>query len=227
MGPPVQVKNEEALQLIVEQDMENKSGSRRTQEQRESDLVFIASMRIQRKSHSTIRAELAKIRPYTISAATVINDIREIEDRWANTFMQGQTLTMFKVKELVKLEKYEEELWDAWQHSKTIGQITRKQLDKDGQPEKRGSVALTKRDGDPKFMELLLKVSERKSKILGLDAPLKLDTSDEKRMQDAENLDQFRAAFMECARAKVMAELQDKSPVVDVVATPIEESVKK
>ena len=177
---------------------------RRTKSERESDLSFVADCVKNGDKRVVIHEKLSAMRSYAVSAAMVDQDCSEVESRWVGTFIKGQTLANLKSRELARLEMLEEEAWKAWQRSKTPGQVEKFGV-LDSVPSKEKSVTAVKRDGDPKFLELLLKYSEHRAKLLGLFAPIKIDADAESALKTTEELDDFRNAYIEVLKAQEKA----------------------
>lgn len=91
----------------------------------------------------------------------------------------------YVTQELRKLDKMEVELWEAWERSKT-GKLReknrhnakpRKVLEDGDNPEYYGYEETTTETsaGNPRFLDLLLNVQQRRAKMLGFDAPIKVE----------------------------------------------------
>ena len=186
---------------------------KRTPTERESDLAFIAKCAQAGEKKVAIFEKLVAIRPYNLTLKQVETDYREIEDRWVNTFIKGQTLANLKSRELARVEALEEEAWSAWNRSKTHGQVEKFDV-LSGTPSKDKSVTAIKRDGDPKFLELMLKYSEHRCKILGLFAPIKIDADVETNLKSQDELDGFRKAYAETllSQQRALPKLKNITP---------------
>ena len=184
----------------------------RSKAERESDLAFICEHAHKGESKSAIHIKLQENRSYQISKAAFNKDYAEIESRWVNTFIKGQTLANLKSREIARLEFLEEEAFAAWTRSKTHGQIEKFDVES-GTPSKGKSVTAIKRDGDPKFLELMLKFAEHRAKLLGLFAPIKIDADVESNLKSQDELDGFRRAYAETllSQQKAMPKLNLKN----------------
>ena len=155
---------------------------RRTPQQMEHDRSFIAKYYLRGYSYRDIakfiNEELTKLEAgYALTEASVYNDIKIIQIEWKRE--RFETIEEYMQMELRKLDKIETELWEAWEASKRGkrrikirgGQLT----DKDG--EGAGGTLQNRiaesSAGDPKFLDLLLEVQNRRAKLLGYDIPVK------------------------------------------------------
>jgi len=126
-----------------------------------------------------------------ITAAQVNRDLKSIQAEWAETRVED--LQLAKQKELAKLEQVEREAWQAWDRSqkdavtekRTAGEIEAT-TSKDGKPGESIELPVTKTEttragqvGDPRYLDQVQKVVERRCKLLGLDAPAKIQTTGE------------------------------------------------
>ena len=186
----------------------------RTHAERESDLAFVAQCAQNGEKKSAILEKLAAIRSYPITIKQVEKDYAEIESRWVTTFIRGQTLANLKSRELARLEALEEEAWKAWTKSKTAGQVEKFDVSQEGKTVGGKAVTAIKRDGDPKFLELMLKYSEHRCKILGLFAPIKIDAEVEDSLKTQDELDGFRKAYAETllSQQRALPKLKNITP---------------
>jgi hypothetical protein len=123
-------------------------------------------------------------------------DIAEIKARWEAK--RGKPLDEHIAKELAKIDRWEEEIWQEWNRSKenaeTLTQKGKKALGgkgsggKDGgeedKAEKQDSgevIEVTKKQqgktGDPRFLTAMATFMARRSALLGLDKPSRLKVS--------------------------------------------------
>lgn len=155
---------------------------RRTPQQMEHDRSFISKYYLRGYSYrdiaKIINEELIKVEAgYALTEASVYNDIKIIQIEWKRE--RFESIEEYMQMELRKLDKIETELWDAWEASKQGkrrvkirgGQLTGKESEAAGgtlQNRINESSA-----GDPKFLDLLLEVQNRRAKLLGYDIPVK------------------------------------------------------
>lgn len=157
--------------------------SKRTTAQIEVDRMFIADLYTRGYTFREIASRLnenlkARDMEYTITFQQVWMDIKHLLIEWKKD--HKETIDQHIVKELRKLDKMEVELWEQWEQSKagkrktTIkggevanGQVTGGRLD---------NRVTESTLGNPKFLELLLTLSDRRAKLLGYDAPIRIQT---------------------------------------------------
>lgn len=119
-----------------------------------------------------------------LSFKTVSYHLKKVRDAWE----KEAVLDMDKAKgrELAKLNKLELEYWGAWERSKKhkertlsrskVSKRSKKTEDDDTAKEQTESAtSKEQRDGNPAFLQGILNCIDRRCKILGLDAPLRLD----------------------------------------------------
>lgn len=142
--------------------------------------------------------EIAEV--YGFSIATVSLYIEEIRQEWRESRVIN--FSEMQQVELMKLDKMEAELWRAWELSKsgivkrTRGAISR--TGKMGGEETFNEEEVIESKGEIKYMEAIIKIVAARIRLLGLDAPIKVeglfavkqetlltkaDLTDEERMQ--------------------------------------------
>lgn len=147
-------------------------GYRRTPEQRENDLVFCTDLFLRGYSYRQISDLLnqrnAKMGlDYAIvPPMRVYKDLKQLLINWKRE--HEENIDLYITKELSKLDKIESELWDAWERSKKriVSKIRQSGL----KTERSETFA-----GNPRYLDLVLSVQQRRAKLLGLDAPVKVD----------------------------------------------------
>ena len=137
-------------------------------------------------SFREIRSEVMKrLDLETYSLETVHKDITRMLDEWREHRID-------RIDQVVQLELQRnddiiKEAWQAWDKSKT--DYERKSAKQQGLPKRSdensdGGISTTKieqskelviRYGDPRYLDLILKVQERNAKLLGYDSPIKVD----------------------------------------------------
>ena len=193
-------------------DVADVARRKRSRLEREQDLLFVAEKIQQGEKALAITEKLEAMRPYSVTVDMVRNDLVEIESRWVNTYIKGQTLAGLKAREIARIETLEQEAWGAWQRSKTVGQVEKFEVGGDGKPTLGKAVTAIKRDGEPKFLELMLKFSEHRAKLLGMFAPIKIDADVETNLKSQDELDSFRKAYAETLISQQRAELKNITP---------------
>lgn len=100
--------------------------------------------------------------------------------------------------ELNRLDWVEREAREAWEKSKQQAETIIKEMAGEGKGgskeagrRSRVKVITTKPNGDPRFIEAMLKCGEARRKILGLDAPVKIDATIEIQREREQTADAF------------------------------------
>jgi hypothetical protein len=157
---------------------------KRTKFERERDLARIPEMKLDGKDQTEIAAELG------VSQGQVSYDEAIIKKRWRESSIVDWDEA--RGRELAELDilrrEYREDLdryLAAWEASKLERTRTRKETDgtkdRDGNLiTKKATIETEKRDGNPAFLDGMIKckqelvrLHERRCKLLGLDAPTK------------------------------------------------------
>ena len=163
--------------------------NKRSEEQRDYDIAFCSNLFLRGYTYRDIVAALnADLKKrgiaYTISLAMVYYDLQQCLIEWKRERLDN--IDDYVTQELQKLDKMEVELWEAWENSKTgkrreknrTSAKPRKVLTEDektadwyGYDEKTNETSA----GNPRFLDLLLNVQQRRAKMLGYDAPVKIE----------------------------------------------------
>ncbi len=147
-------------------------GYRRTPEQRENDLVFCTDLFLKGYSYRQISDLLNKrnakmgLDYAIVPPMRVYKDLKQLLINWKRE--HEENIDLYITKELSKLDKIEAELWDAWERSKK--RIVSK-IRQSGLKTERSEIFT----GNPRYLDLVLSVQQRRAKLLGLDAPVKVD----------------------------------------------------
>ena len=161
-------------------------GGKRTVEQREADKTFCADLFIKGYTYRHIADKLNEANrenglEYTVTFKTVFNDINAVLAEWKK--QQFSDISNYMQLELKKLDKIEVELWTAWENSKGSKRKTKIKgggindgIATGGELAER---SLETTNGDPRYLDLLLKVQERRAKLLGYNAPMKVNVYNE------------------------------------------------
>ena len=191
---------------------------KRTREQRERDLVEIGRLCL--KGYS--QAEIAEVlnadpaRGYTITQQTISRDVAEIRKRWEAEYKASRNALV--AEQLRRLADIERQAHEEWERSKLnwSGKAQRvKGQASDGAGKVRpNEVEQTTKEegrlGDPRYLDVLLKAIDRKAKLLGLDAPAKMDHT----LAVADPLADYLAMPAERRREKIaelMSRLADRA----------------
>lgn len=165
-----------------------KIGSKRTKEQQQYDIAFCSELFLKGYTYRDIADKLNahnKTRglDYTISHANIFRDMKQALIEWKK--LRLSNIDDYVHAELAKLDKMEAELWEAWEKSKTGKQRKKSRNSKKpnkldaevNEPDYYGysEEATETSAGDPRFMDILLNIQQRRAKLLGFDAPAKVD----------------------------------------------------
>lgn len=116
-----------------------------------------------------------------IGLTTVHRDLKAIHAEWQR--QQAAHFDVLKARELTRIDRVEREAWEAWKQSKQRT-VTRTQSKlRESEAEKLREVSTTEHTelGEPRFLDIILDCIAKRVKILGLDAPtrVQLETSGE------------------------------------------------
>lgn len=163
--------------------------NKRTEEQRAYDITFCANLFLRGYGYREITEALnkdiaARQCNYTISLSMVYYDLQQLLIEWKRE--QLDTIDEYITHELQKLDKMEQQAWEAWEMSKRGKERTKnrtsakprkvlteeeKQTDWYGYDETTNETSA----GNPRFLDLLLNIQQRRAKMLGFDAPVKIE----------------------------------------------------
>lgn len=127
-------------------------GAKRTASQREADLELIGRLLVRGRTHSQIAAELNGQRPYSLTRQMVSIDVGLIRERWRQAGLES--FSERQASALRKLDEVEAEGWKAWERSTADGGA-----------------------GNPQFLRTVSDAIDRRTKLLGLDAPARTEIS--------------------------------------------------
>jgi hypothetical protein len=139
------------------------------------DRAKIAELYIQGKYQS----EIARI--LEVTQQQISYDLQAIQAEW----LKNTTLAIdeYKARELAKIDHTERCYWEAWERS--IEEFRSRTIKAKGikadqkvqaKPEQAEQTIYTEnRCGDPRFLDGVLKCIERRCRLLGLDAPAKVE----------------------------------------------------
>lgn len=153
-----------------------KPGPKRTQAQREMSKVLIGKLYLQGHPQPYICAEVERQFGVHISPPQISYDIASIVKEWRKR--AESDIGEVKGIELGKLNTLELEYWAAWVRSCQPREITMTAKSEGGQSTISASSRREQRDGNPAFLAGVLNCIERRCKILGIDAPVKVNIED-------------------------------------------------
>lgn len=123
-----------------------------------------------------------------INQSTVSRDLKALHQQWLDSALVD--ISFAKAQELAKIDRLEREYWTAWERScenaetetrKAKGKARQYQDEETGQFVAEQPAEVTKQSkgqaGDPRFLAGVQWCIERRCKLLGIDAPQKLEHS--------------------------------------------------
>ena len=163
--------------------------NKRSEEQRIYDIRFCSDLFLRGYSYREIADALnrdlsARGMGYTITFQMVYYDLQQCLIEWKRERLDN--IDEKVTQELRKLDKMEQQAWEAWEASKTGKMRTKERTNKgrpiktdaeDSDPEYYGynETATETSAGNPRFLDLLLNIQQRRAKMLGFDAPVKIE----------------------------------------------------
>lgn len=157
------------------------TGKRRSASQIARDRRNIADLYLQ----GWLQTDIAK--EVSLSPATISRDLKALQAGWLRSALID--FDKAKARELAEIDHLEREYWEAWLRScedaetatqKQKGKVTKRQ-DDEGQfvAEQPAEVSKTRKGqaGDPRFLAGIQWCIEKRCKILGIEAAIKLQHS--------------------------------------------------
>lgn len=169
-------------------------GNKRTKAQKEYDIAFCSNLFLKGYTYveiaNALNQDLRKRNlDYSISYQMVFYDMKQALIEWKNERLEN--VDEYITAELRKLDKMEVELWNAWEKSKAGKERIKKR--KSARPNKPLTENEATHDwygydesmnetsaGNPRFFDLILNVQQRRAKLLGLEAPVKIELPNSK-----------------------------------------------
>jgi len=142
----------------------------RSKAKREFDRAEIARLHLQGQTQERIAQALNLSRP------TVAREIKILIDLWRERAIAD--VSGVRGQELAKLDQISAEAWAGWQRSQQ--ERTGRVVEESGRQgaNRRARIETHSQNGDPQFLQTLLRVAERRAKLLGLDPPQKAAITD-------------------------------------------------
>jgi hypothetical protein len=145
------------------------------------------------------------------SRPTLAKDLEAIRAEWRKEMVES--FDYAKDQCLKVLEEIEREAWAEWDRSK-LG--AKKRLSRTTENETGGSTTeeetTERRCGDPRYLEVIIKCEERKTKLLGLDEPERIDLKGQMITiaVELQNVIENNGEFIEYMRHQLLAEYSQK-----------------
>lgn len=163
--------------------------NKRTEEQRAYDIAYCSNLFLRGYTYREITEALNRDLSdrgvgYTITLSMVYYDLQQTLIEWKRERLDN--IDDYVTQELRKLDAMEVQAWEAWEASKTGKMRTKEKTNKgrpiktdaeDSDPEYYGynETATETSAGNPQFLDLLLNIQQRRAKMLGFDAPVKIE----------------------------------------------------
>lgn len=166
------------------QERRRTGGTKRKPAQREHDLVFVSKMMLDGKMQTEIGAWINANRPYKLSLPQICYDCKAVIERWRAD--ASRNIDELRARDLARLLDIETRATEAYQRSLLPAEKTTQERTNEGRKPSgkskakrepaRTRVSVTKetRDGDPRWLEVILKCISERKEILGYIAPKKL-----------------------------------------------------
>jgi hypothetical protein len=112
-----------------------------------------------------------------ISPATVKRDLAKIRQLWLASSLRD--FDALKAEQLAKIDAVEAEAWAMWTKScERLVRTSEQDIEASRYPGRNVRTDSEQGNGDPRYLQIALQCVERRSKLLGLDAPQKLAQTD-------------------------------------------------
>jgi len=125
-----------------------------------------------------LQDDIAKV--LKIDQSTVSRDLKALQAEWLKSALRD--FDEMKAQELAKVDRLEREYWRGWERSCEDAETTRQEGSKDDAG-KAGIDKIVKtakgQSGDPRFLQGVMTCIDRRCKILGIDAAVKMEHSGE------------------------------------------------
>lgn len=166
---------------------------KRTSEQRTVDLVLETDLFLKGYSYRDIAMRVnitneQKGLQYTITYGQVFQDMKRAMIEWKKE--RFDNIDEYINQDLKKLDKMENAAWDAWEKSctgKERVKVKKESVSKDKPNDTKVYDEETMNEtssGNPRFLDILLNIQQRRAKLLGYDAPIKVDVGGPSREVD-------------------------------------------
>lgn len=137
---------------------------KRTPDERERDLAIIAERILRGEGQASIAKDLG------VSQPMISYDLAEIRERWQAQANEAHGALV--AQQLAEVREVKKSAWAAWENSrkpKRKSEAAIKGASGNATTEKRTSEE--QRDGNPTFLELVVKAMEKEARLMGLDKP--------------------------------------------------------
>lgn len=136
----------------------------RSKEQKAADRQRVAELRLRSFSIDKIAEAMG------CGRTTVRRDLAWLQAKWEAE--AAEDIAALKARELKKLDHLEAEALAEWERSKLTMQKVVKEVEKGVQTKERTEVS--EQCGDPRYLNVMLGIQERRAKLVGADMPTKV-----------------------------------------------------
>lgn len=145
-------------------------GEKRSKAQKLKDRETISRLRLRGRTLDQIAAEVG------LSTMTVRRELKALVGEWQQN--AAEDIAAVKARELRRLDEIETEAWAEWERSKKDWE--KRMVEKGGGEGGKDKSKIEKggQCGDPRYLNVLIGIGERRAKILGMDAPQKIAPTD-------------------------------------------------
>ena len=142
----------------------------RSKAKREFDRAEIARLHLQGQTQEQIAQAVGLSRP------TIAREIKILIELWRERALADTTAV--RGQELAKLDQLAAQAWAGWHRSQQ--ERTGRVVEESGRQgtNRRARIETYSQNGDAQFLQTLLRVAERRAKLLGLDPPQKTAITD-------------------------------------------------
>lgn len=161
--------------------MGRRGGPKRTKEQRQHDRTVEAKLYCEGRTLREIADHISAQRPYTISYSQVRHDMAAVMQEWKDERVgaMGDYITA----ELAKINHMECAAWREWERSREDKRRTsQRRTTGDAGGKDEAGIVTEGRLGDPRYLATVQWCIERRCKMLGLDAPERIEYSGTQRV---------------------------------------------
>lgn len=150
---------------------------KRTKEMNEHDLAKVAELVARGRTHTEITEIINRDRPpeYRVTRQQISYDVKRIMDGWRQS--ASEDADVWRGRLIGQLAAVQREAWDAWERSKqpkerTVTKRAERPGGEDAGPLVIGSAESHREQqiGNPSYLDVVVRCSERMAKLLGLDA---------------------------------------------------------
>jgi hypothetical protein len=147
------------------------SGQRRSKSQRTRDRRRIAALYLKGWLQNDIAAEVG------LSQGTISLDLKVLHKAWLQSSLVD--IATAKGREIAKIDALEREYYRAWERSQKDAEIETQKATVAGKATRKEGTKVTRGQvGNPKFLQGVQWCIDRRVKIMGLDAPARLEVAD-------------------------------------------------